>query len=76
MRNRTLLDLLLLVTLFALPSCVPITPAERATYDAIAPDHAIYVQADPNLAPDQKQRRLGLLESWRIRVGAPQGGAK
>lgn len=70
MRNRSILAAFLL---FALPSCAPITPAERATYDAIAPEHATYVQNDPNLAPDQKQRRLNLLEAWRIRVG---GGAK
>ena len=73
MRKLPILDTLLLVTFFALPSCAPLTPAERATYDAIAPEYAAYVQVDPNLAPDQKQRRLGLLESWRIRVG---GGAK
>jgi len=46
------------------------TQAEKATYEVIAPEHARYVQADTLLAPDQKQRRLDLLEAWRIRVGA------
>lgn len=51
-------------------ACVaPTTQAELLTYQAIAPAHAQYVQADPLLAPDQKQRRLDLLEAWRLRVG-------
>lgn len=58
----------------SLTSCtVPPTQAELLTYEAIAPAHAQYVSQDPNLSPDAKQRRLDLLEAWRIRVG---GGAK
>lgn len=59
------------ILLFA-PACTT-TPAERATYDAIAPAHAAYVQNDANLTAQEKQRRLDLLESWRLRV---VGGAK
>lgn len=51
-------------------ACVmPPTQAELLTYQTVAPDHARYVEADPTLAPDQKQRRLDLLEAWRVRVG-------
>lgn len=57
--------LLLLLGACALPP----SQAEMLTYQAIAPDHAIYVQQDLNLPPDAKQRRLDLLEAWRIRVG-------
>jgi hypothetical protein len=46
------------------------TPAERATYDAIAPAHAAYVQNDPSLSPEQVQRRLDMLHAWGVRVGA------
>ena len=59
-----------LLALAALSSC-SITPAERATFDAIAPAHAVYVASDTSLTPEQIQRRLDLLEAWRIRVGAP-----
>ena len=55
--------------LLALPACTT-TPAERATYDAIAPAHAVYVQNDPSLSPEQVQRRLDMLHAWGVRVGA------
>lgn len=42
--------------------------AERATYDAIAPDHAAYVNADPTLNDLQKARRLRTLQAWHIRL--------
>lgn len=56
--------------LLALTSCVGPTDAETATYAAIAPAHKQYVINDANLTPMQKQLRLDLLESWRIRVEA------
>lgn len=69
MKNRALVGLLALL----LASCVlPPTQAEQLTYKAIAPDHARYVNADPALDPMAKQRRLDLLETWRIRVGVPK----
>jgi hypothetical protein len=59
------------ILLLALAGCVlPPTEAEKKTYERIAPAHARYVLADPELQPDEKQRKLDLLESWRIRVGA------
>lgn len=42
--------------------------ADRATHDLIAPAHADYVKADPDLTSEQKVRRLVLLDSWRIRL--------
>ena len=62
--------ILLALAALSLSAC-SITPAERATFDAIAPAHAVYVASDPSLSPEQVQRRLDLLEAWRVRVGAP-----
>ncbi len=60
------LALLALLCLFA--SCTA-TPAELATYDAIAPEFAAYVQADPRLDAAAAQRRLDLVTAWGLRVG-------
>lgn len=60
---------LALICASSLTSCGAITPADKLTHDEIAPAHAAYVQADPVLTAEQKQRRLDLLESWRVRVG-------
>lgn len=59
----------ILAALALLTACTT-TPAERATYDAIAPAHAVYVQNDPTLSAEQVQRRLDMLQAWGIRVGA------
>lgn len=61
--------LLFLLLAFLFSSCVGPNEAERATYQVIGPAHAAYVQADQNLTPAQKQARLDLIESWRLRVG-------
>lgn len=68
MRKRPFLLALLLA------SCTPreYVSADRLTYEAVAPAHAAYVQADPQLTPDQKQARLDLLQSWRFRVEAAE----
>lgn len=47
--------------------------ADQATYEAVAPDHARYVQTDPNLSVAQKTRRLDVLTSWRDRLRAAGG---
>lgn len=65
---HTKLKALLLLTALAMAACTS-TPAEVATFNAVAPEYAAYVQADPNLQPAQKQARLDLIESWRLRVG-------
>lgn len=69
--NRHLLPCLPFI-LCAAGCVLPPTQAELLTYQAVAPAHATYVRADPNLDDLAKQRRLDLLEAWRIRVGAPK----
>lgn len=64
MKRTRLLPFLLLA------GCVlPPTEAERATFDAVAPEYRAYVEADATLAPDAKQRRLDTVQTWAIRVG-------
>lgn len=59
------------VLLLLLGGCVGgATPAEVATYEAIAPDYSAYVQADPELSAEERERRMRTVESWRLRVGA------
>ena len=43
--------------------------AEAATYDAVAPEHRVYIHSDPNLSADQVARRDRTLDTWAIRVG-------
>jgi hypothetical protein len=59
-----------IILLFLTITACTATPAERATYDAIAPAHAAYVQSDPILSPEQVARRLDMLNAWGVRVGA------
>jgi hypothetical protein len=55
--------------------------ADRATYDAVAPEYAAYVRADPTLDAESRDRRERTLETWRLRVesgerfGAPAAPA-
>jgi len=44
--------------------------ADQATYDAIAPEYTAYVQADPKLTQEQKDRRLRTLQTWKVRINA------
>lgn len=51
--------------------CVPASPyvaADRATFDAIAPEYASYVAADDRLDDEQKTRRQRTVDTWRLRV--------
>lgn len=50
--------------------------ADRATHDAIAPEYAAYVAADPNLDPIQKDRRLNTVATWRMRVERAEAGMR
>jgi hypothetical protein len=45
------------------------SPADVATYEAIAPEYRAYVTADPALGNEEKTRRFTTLETWRLRVG-------
>lgn len=77
MRTAPLLSVLLL------GACHPAADyveADAATYAIVAPAHAAYVQRDEALTPEQRQRKLDFLQSWRIRIelagGKPIGGAR
>jgi hypothetical protein len=72
---KTKLPAVGLLALLACSCTLPPTQAERLTYESIAPAHARYVMGDAALDPLAKQRRLDLLETWRIRVGAPKAPA-
>jgi hypothetical protein len=49
--------------------------ADRATYDAVAPEYADYVRHDPALDEAARARRGRTLETWRLRVEAGEGSA-
>jgi uncharacterized lipoprotein YajG len=66
---------LLLLASCATPSTLHVV-ADRATHDAIAPDHRSYVLADPTLTQEQRDRRLLVLETWRIRLEAAEKAVK
>jgi hypothetical protein len=42
--------------------------ADRATYDAVAPEYSAYVAADTKLDEEQRARRNRTVETWRLRV--------
>jgi hypothetical protein len=46
--------------------------ADRATYDAVAPEYAAYVTADATLTPEQRQRRQRTLAAWKLRIESTQ----
>ncbi len=46
--------------------------ADRATYEAVAPEYLGYVAADPAMTADQKNRRRRTLETWRLRLEAAE----
>lgn len=69
MKTNRLLSALSVLTLLSLGGCQLPTEAESATCDAISPEYASYVSADPTLDAPAKQRRMRLVESWRQRVG-------
>lgn len=46
--------------------------AERATYDAIAPEYRAYVAADQSLTELEKQRRQNTLSRWDESLAAQE----
>ncbi len=50
--------------------------AQRATYDAVAPDYLTYVDADPALSTEQRERRRRTVETWRLRVETQEEALK
>jgi len=60
----------------ALAACSPAAAyleADRLTYEAIAPDHRRYVDGDPALTDEQRQRRRDTLDAWRVRLDLAEG---
>lgn len=68
-RNRCLLFVLLALCLLLLPSCTvgpdpTFVAASRATHDAVAPEYLRYVNADPGLTQEQRDRRRATIDRW------------
>lgn len=42
--------------------------ADQATFDAITPEYLKYVEADPSLDQDQKDRRKRTVATWKLRM--------
>jgi len=64
------------VALSLVASCSPpaeYVSADMDTYKAISPEYLNYVQADPGLSMDQKDRRIRTVDAWRIRVEQASG---
>jgi hypothetical protein len=47
--------------------------ADRLTFDVIAPRYLRYVEADPALDQEKKDRRKRTVESWRLRLDKAGG---
>lgn len=44
------------------------TAADRATFDAVAPNYLNYVEHDDSLDADEKKRRERTITTWRLRL--------
>lgn len=59
----------------AASACVPPHPytvADRATFDALAPDYTDYVRRDDQLNQAQRELKLLTVETWRLRLEAAE----
>ena len=77
--KRCVLFLFLIASCAILPSCTPThvyLAADRATFDAVAPEYRAYVEADAALSAEQKQRRFRTVDTWQSRVEAAEGTVK
>jgi hypothetical protein len=50
----------------------PYVAADRATFDAVAPEYRAYVDHDPALDAEQRQRRHRTIDLWRLRIDDAQ----
>lgn len=67
--------LMLCLLLFFVPACSvnkAYVAADRATFDAVAPEYLMYVEADVALDEKQKERRRETIRSWEARTGAAE----
>ena len=68
----------LFVCLLMLSSCNGVSvaaayhAADKATYEAIAPEYEAYVQADEKLDAASKASRMRTLATWKMRLEAQQ----
>ena len=66
----------LVTALLLLSSCEGISvadayvAADRATYNAIAPEYRAYVEADEKVDAPSKASRMRLLKTWEMRLDA------
>jgi hypothetical protein len=49
-------------------------PAQRAFYDALAPEYRAYVESDPELTPNEKASRLDLLAAQEAVLQEAEAG--
>ena len=47
--------------------------ADRSTYDVVGPAHEKYLKSDSSLSGEERERRLRLLDSWRLRIEKAEG---
>ena len=48
--------------------------ADRATFEAVAPEYATYVASDARLDEEERARRERTVQTWRIRIESAEGG--
>ncbi len=48
--------------------------ADKATYEAIAPEYQIYIERDMALTSEQRKRRVRTLEAWTARLQEAERG--
>lgn len=66
------------LALALLPACTPhqaFVNAERAVYDAVAPEYKAYFESDVKLSPEQVLIRQQMLDAWLLSLEAA-GGVK
>ena len=66
--KRLATSLLLAIALSGCGMTPAYVEADRATYDAIAPEYLVYVVSDESLTPGEKERRARTLVSWQARL--------
>lgn len=60
--------IVLLLYCFLMSGCCGPSDAERRTCRVVGAEYLRYVDADPALSAEQKQDRVDLVQSWRMRV--------
>ena len=50
--------------------------ADRATFEAVAPEYASYVHNDASLDEDERARRDRTVETWRLRIESAERGKR